>query len=109
MKPTSGIDIEDLAPGDGPAAKRGDPVTIRYSAFLNRGEAFQQDLTTTVTISRSRLIAGLERGLQGMRPGARRRIRVSPHLAYRDTGVPGVIPPNAVLTYEVELLSIDSR
>jgi FKBP-type peptidyl-prolyl cis-trans isomerase len=52
------------------------------------------------------VIAGLERGLEGMRIGGIRKLRVSPHLAYRDTGVPGVVPPNAVLMFEIELLSI---
>jgi FKBP-type peptidyl-prolyl cis-trans isomerase len=52
------------------------------------------------------VIAGLERGLEGMRIGGVRKLRVSPHLAYRDTGVPGVVPPNAVFIFEIELLSI---
>lgn len=52
------------------------------------------------------MVAGLEYGVEGMREGGTRRIRVGPHLAYRDAGVPTTIPPNAVLEFKVLLLSV---
>jgi FKBP-type peptidyl-prolyl cis-trans isomerase len=51
------------------------------------------------------MFAGLFYGVDGMRVGGRRRLRVAPHLAYREAGVPGVIPPNALLTVEIEIVS----
>jgi FKBP-type peptidyl-prolyl cis-trans isomerase len=54
------------------------------------------------------VIAGLEYGVEGMRAGGKRRIRVGPHLAYRDGGVPDTIPANAVLEFRVALLSVRS-
>jgi FKBP-type peptidyl-prolyl cis-trans isomerase FkpA len=102
----SGLKIEDLKIGSGRVAKRGDRVTMRYSGHLSRGDAFQKDITATTTLGERRVIAGLERGLEGMRAGGIRRLRISPHLGYRDKGVAGVVPPNAVLFFEVELLSI---
>jgi FKBP-type peptidyl-prolyl cis-trans isomerase FkpA len=88
------------------AAHRGDAVTVRYSGYLNRGDAFQTDVTTDIILGERRVIAGLEHGIEGMKVGGIRTVRVSPHLAYRDAGVPGVVPPNAVLVFEVELLAI---
>jgi len=105
-KPLSGLEIEEIKLGAGLAAYRGDRVTVRYSGFLNRGDAFQTDVTTSFTLGERNVIAGLEHGLEGMRVGGIRKLRVSPHLAYRDTGIPGVIPPNAVLVFEIEILSI---
>jgi FKBP-type peptidyl-prolyl cis-trans isomerase len=92
--------------GSGVAARRGDRVTVRYSGYLNRGDAFQKDVTMIITLGKRQVIAGLERGVEGMQAGGIRRLRVSPHLAYREAGVPGVVPPNAVLMFEVELLAI---
>ena len=54
-----------------------------------------------------RVIAGLEYGVEGMRAGGRRRIRVAPHLGYGDRGVPGVVPANALLTFDVQLLKVE--
>jgi FKBP-type peptidyl-prolyl cis-trans isomerase len=76
-------------------------VTVRYSAFLNRGDPFQTDMVATYAVGARNTIAGLSWGVEGMRVGGRRRLREGPHLAYRDKGVPGVIPPNAKLVFEV--------
>lgn len=102
-----GIEIQDLRPGSGPTAERGHTVTIRYTGFLNRGDTFQENITATFRLGSREVIPGLEYGVEGMRVGGLRRVRVSPHLAYGAAGVPGLIPPNAVLTFEVELLDAD--
>jgi len=104
--PVSGVEIEEKAVGVGTPVVRGDQVTVRYCGFLNRGDLFQENITVTFTLGERRVIAGLERGIEGMKVGGVRTLRVSPHLGYRDVGVPGTIPPNAVLVFEVELLSI---
>ena len=105
-KPPGGLEIEETKTGSGVAAHRGDLVTVRYSGYLNRGDAFQTDVTTTFRLGERRVVAGLERGVEGMKVGGVRKLRVSQHLAYRDTGVAGIVPPNAILVFDVELLSI---
>jgi FKBP-type peptidyl-prolyl cis-trans isomerase len=102
----SGLDIEETKVGTGAAVRLGDRVTVRYSGFLNRGDAFQRDVIATFRLGERRVIAGLERGVDGMKAGGIRKLRVAPHLAYREAGVPGVVPPNAVLVFEVELVAI---
>lgn len=103
---TKGIEIQDLHPGSGPAAERGHTVTIYYTGFLNRGDKFQENITATFRVGSREVIAGLSHGVEGMRVGGLRRVRASPHLAYGSAGVPGVIPANAVLTFEIELLAV---
>jgi FKBP-type peptidyl-prolyl cis-trans isomerase len=102
----SGLRIEDMTVGIGPAAGRDNFVTIRWRGWLNRGDEFGSG-TTTFKVGRREVVAGLERGVIGMRVGGVRRLRVSPHLGYRDRAVPG-IPPDAVLSFEVELLDVQN-
>ena len=101
---SSGIDIEDVTIGSGDPIERGQAVTIRWSGTLNRGDSFGEGEATFKAGGRQ-VVAGLSRGVIGMRVGGVRRLRVSPHLGYRDQPVPGV-PANAVLHFEVELLRV---
>lgn len=101
-----GIEIEEIRPGSGPTAERGQSVTIRYTGFLNHGDKFQENVTCTFRLGSREVISGLAHGVEGMRVGGRRRVRVSPHLGYGAAGVPGLIPANAVLIFEVELLEV---
>lgn len=98
----SGIDIEEVTVGDGPVAERGQVVSVRWRGTLNRGDPFGSGETSFRAGGRE-VVAGLSRGVIGMRVGGVRRLRVSPHLGYRDQAVPGV-PANAVLNFEVELV-----
>jgi FKBP-type peptidyl-prolyl cis-trans isomerase len=102
-----GIRIEEVELGEGPVAARGRRVSVRYDGFLSRGDAFQRGVVATFTLGRREVIAGLEYGVEGMRAGGRRRVRVSPHLGYGGRGVPGVVPASAVLLFDVELLSVE--
>jgi FKBP-type peptidyl-prolyl cis-trans isomerase len=101
----SGIKIEDLVVGEGPAVERGQGVAIRWRGALNRGDEFGSGEVSFVAGGR-RVVTGLSRGVIGMRVGGVRRIRVSPHLGYGNREVAGV-PANAVLVFEVELLGVD--
>lgn len=103
-----GIEIETDTLGTGQETARGDTVTIRYQLSLNRGEVIQCE-EATFTVGQRRVIAGLEYGVEGMRVGGRRRFRVGPHLAYREAGVEGIVPPNAILIFEVELLAVQPQ
>lgn len=107
-KGRGGIEYEDLDVGSGRLAERGSTVEVEYSLFLNRGDCVEERKRTSFRIGERRVVAGLEYGVEGMREGGKRRIRVGPHLAYRDAGVPSTIPANAVLEFRVVLLSVRS-
>jgi FKBP-type peptidyl-prolyl cis-trans isomerase len=79
-------------------------VAIRYDLFLNRGDCPQRDVQCEVDLRKRETIAGLRYGLEGMRVGGRRRIRVPPHLAYGDEGT-AFVPARALLIFEVEVVS----
>ena len=98
----SGIEIEEVAVGNGAVVERGQLVSVRWRGTLNRGDPFGSGEVSFRAGGRE-VVAGLSRGVIGMRVGGMRRLRVSPHLGYRERAVPGV-PANAVLVFEVELL-----
>jgi hypothetical protein len=86
---------------------RGDPVKWNApSGFIDRArlEDDGETLVADLRIDRENLINGLFYGMQGMRIGGTRRLRISPHLAYGKRGVPGVIPADAVLDVEIHVL-----
>lgn len=101
-----GVEVDDDVIGNGRIAERGGSITIRYDLALNRGDVVQAGQVATFVLGKRTVIAGLEYGVQGMRVGGRRRLRISPHLGYGAAGVPGVVPPNAVLLFQVELLDV---
>jgi FKBP-type peptidyl-prolyl cis-trans isomerase len=104
------VKIETLTPGTGDEAKIGDTLSVHYTGTLtdrkkfdssrDRGEPFE------VTLGQRRVIAGWEMGLKGMKVGEKRRLTIPPDLGYGAKGAGGVIPPNATLIFEVELLAI---
>jgi len=100
------VQFEDLTLGQGTVARRNSRVEVHYDLSLNHGEILQSAVRTTFRLGERRVVPGLEYGVEGMREGGERRIRVGPHLAYRDQGVPGLIPPNAVLVFHVYLLRV---
>jgi FKBP-type peptidyl-prolyl cis-trans isomerase len=105
LKP--GIKLLSETQGNGSLAKAGDFVTVRLNGWLSRGACIQADEKSQFVIGSRIVIPGIEYSVEGMRVGGKRRVKISPHLAYKETGVPGLIPPMAVLTYEIELLSFD--
>jgi hypothetical protein len=104
----AGVEYEDVKQGDGAAATRGSKVEVVYDLFLNRGEQLQEDQRVTFRIGERSVIAGLEYGVEGMRAGGERRLRVGPHLAYGQKAVAGV-PAGALLEFHLTLLSVDAR
>lgn len=106
----SGLQYQDLTVGTGQEAKSGDTVTVHYVGTLEDGTKFDssRDRGTPyqVTIGAGGVIAGWEEGLQGMRVGGTRKLIVPPELAYGDQAVGEVIPANATLVFEIELISI---
>jgi len=105
----SGLDIEDSRVGDGTEAISGMVAVVHFRAFLNRGEecmnTYADGNPNRIHLGKRCGIAGLEKGIKGMRVGGLRKLTISPHLAYGANRV-GKIPPNAVLLFEVELLEV---
>src|SRR5438046_10505166 len=89
-----------------PESHRWNHVTIRYTGYLKRGDEFQTDKFFSFVLGERNTIAGLERGVEGMQAGGVRRLTFGPQLGYGDRGVPGIVPPNAKLVFEVELLTV---
>ena len=107
----SGLMIEDLAVGDGAAAKHGDHVTVHYTGWLTSGRKFDSSLDRrdpfSFALGRGNVIAGWDEGVEGMKIGGKRKLTIPPDLGYGPYGAGGVIPPNATLVFEVELLAVD--
>jgi hypothetical protein len=106
----SGIKTKEIVAGVGEIANRNDIVLTHIHGFLHRGEeclnTHANGQPMRIDLSKREAVAGLRKGIEGMRVGGKREIVVSPHLAYGAEGVPGRIPPNAIIRFEVELLSI---
>jgi len=106
---TSGIRIVAETEGAGAQAQKGDLVAFDCAAFLNKGTEVHPRRSESLALGSRRFIAGIEAALVGMREGGYRKVRISPHLAYRAAGVEGKVPPNAVLIYELWLTSVQKR
>jgi FKBP-type peptidyl-prolyl cis-trans isomerase FkpA len=106
----SGLKYEDLKEGQGPEAKKGDSVTVHYTGWLKNGKKFDSSLDRNQPFSfklgAGRVIKGWDEGVAGMKAGGKRKLIIPPNLGYGDRGAGNVIPPNAELTFEVELLKI---
>lgn len=97
----SGIKLIEEIEGTGKPAAKGDRVKFESQARLTGGDLAQDRVVMTINVGRRQAIAGVEYSLIGMKPGGYRKVKISPHLAYRDEGVPDRVPPNAVMIYEL--------
>jgi FKBP-type peptidyl-prolyl cis-trans isomerase FkpA len=107
----SGLIIEEVIIGQGAAAQAGQTVTVHYTGWLTDGEKFDsskdRDDPFQFSLGAGRVIKGWDEGVQGMQVGGTRKLTIPPALGYGARGAGGVIPPNATLVFEVELISID--
>ncbi len=103
----SGLKIYDIQVGTGAAAKATDSLTVRYTAWLADGTTIDTSALHggTVSFPLAHVIQGWREGVVGMQVGGKRRLIVPPSLAYGTTGK-GAVPPNATLTFDIELVSI---
>lgn len=99
------IKIQDTAAGSGPAAKAGDNVELKYKGSFPDGKVFDQG-TFSFRVGSGQVIQGFDLGVTGMQVGSKRTITVPPELGYGSRGASNVIPPNATLVFEVELLDV---
>jgi peptidylprolyl isomerase len=104
LKP--GIKLVSESEGIGEPVKKGDRVTVRLNGWLNQGDSVTKDYVGEIEVGRRDVIAGIEYSLEGMKQGGRGKVRISPHLGYKEAGVKDIIPANAVLVYEIEVLDV---
>ncbi len=106
-----GLIIEDTKIGDGMEAKKGDLVTVHYVGTLTNGTKFDASRDHgndgfTFPLGQGMVIKGWEEGVAGMKVGGVRKLTIPPELGYGAKGAGGVIPGNATLLFEVELLKV---
>jgi FKBP-type peptidyl-prolyl cis-trans isomerase len=126
MRRLSGLKLLEERDGEGRTTQKGDRVLFNMKLFLNKGDEVPLNETQAahlpkemlrvvdgvalvdraIVLGRREAIVGVEHALMGMKVGGYRKVRVSPHLAYRDKGIPDLIPPNAVLIIELWLREI---
>lgn len=107
----SGLIIEELVVGEGAEAAAGQHVTVHYTGWLTDGRKFDSSKDRNdpfaFALGARHVIAGWDEGVQGMKIGGTRKLTIPPELGYGARGAGGVIPPNATLVFEVELLGLD--
>jgi FKBP-type peptidyl-prolyl cis-trans isomerase FkpA len=107
----SGLKYEDLGLGNGDLAAAGNRVSVHYTGWLLEGEKFDSSLDRNqpfeFTLGKGMVIPGWDEGVAGMKVGGKRRLTIPPQLGYGEHGAGGVIPPNATLVFDVELLSVE--
>jgi FKBP-type peptidyl-prolyl cis-trans isomerase FkpA len=115
IKTPSGLVIEELVVGGGHAAAAGQKVSVHYTGWLmeggNAGKKFDSSKDRgepfAFPLGRGHVIKGWDEGVAGMKVGGKRKLTIPPALGYGARGAGGVIPPNATLIFEVELLGIN--
>lgn len=104
------LGIKDVKIGTGQEAKAGDVVTVHYRGTLENGKQFDASYDRGTpfefNLGAGQVIKGWDQGVAGMKEGGKRVLTIPPHLGYGAHGAGGVIPPNATLKFEVELLKV---
>lgn len=113
MKTDSGLQYEILKEGKGASPKAGDKVKVHYTGTLTDGTKFDSSKDHgqpfEFFIGKGQVIKGWDEGVMSMKVGETRKLIIPPGLGYGASGAGGVIPPNATLLFEVELLGINGQ
>jgi FKBP-type peptidyl-prolyl cis-trans isomerase len=106
----SGVKYEVIRAGTGASPKQGDSVTVNYTGWLDDGtkfdSSFDRNQPFTFKLGIGRVIQGWDDGIATMNVGGISKFFIPPELGYGERGAMGIIPPNANLVFEIELLSI---
>ena len=114
IKTASGLLIEDLVVGNGATAAAGQRVSVHYTGWLDSGgkpgakfdSSKDRGQPFMFSLGKGEVIRGWDEGVAGMKVGGKRKLTIPPDLGYGTRGAGGVIPPNATLLFEVELLAV---
>ena len=106
----SGLEYWDIVEGTGTTAVTGRQVSVQYTGWLTSGEKFDSSVDSgqpfSFPLGAGKVIRGWDEGVVGMKVGGKRQLRIPPELGYGASGAGGVIPPNATLIFDVELLDV---
>jgi len=109
-KTSSGLEYWDIKAGTGDTAVAGKPVRVHYTGWLTNGTKFDSSVDRgqpfSFPLGAGRVIKGWDEGVAGMKVGGKRQLRIPPELGYGPRGAGGVIPPNATLVFDVELVEV---
>ena len=107
----SDLKIEVLNEGNGDVAEAGQNVSVHYTGWLTDGTKFDSSVDRgqpfQFPLGAGRVIQGWDKGVQGMKIGEKRKLTIPPEMGYGARGAGAVIPPNATLVFEVELLGLN--
>jgi FKBP-type peptidyl-prolyl cis-trans isomerase len=110
-KDVTELKIVDLKTGSGDTAEAGKMVKVHYTGWLTDGKKFDSSVDRgdpfKFPLGSGSVIAGWDKGVAGMKVGGKRRLVIPPQMGYGAAGAGGVIPPNATLVFEVELLGVE--
>lgn len=110
----AGLKIQDTVVGKGAEAVTGKKVTVHYTGWLQengaKGKKFDSSLDSnrpfSFPLGAGMVISGWDEGVKGMKVGGKRTLTIPPQMGYGARGVPGAIPPNSTLLFDVELLEV---
>ena len=107
----SGLEYWNIKMGTGALAIPGKKVKVDYTGWLTNGKKFDSSVGTgqpyEFTLGNGEVIKGWDEGIQGMKVGGKRQLRIPPQLAYGEQGHPPVIPPNSTLIFDVQLVGAE--